>query len=199
MRAEVCALSVVAYGVSIPPPQFQTTPPQPTPPLHHFNICQCQEHWKKPTSLLYEGMNFLRNLWGNFLVSDIHIRCKGKLFINVTTFDEKTGNVESKFMSKFGTARGTQHATPIAPSPSPLYSGAHLWSFYYPQPIPILNLDSRAHLIELLLGAKAIPGFTLVDDVYHAVESCGSKMILDGAFTHMAPPLASNTGERTSL
>ena len=71
-------------------------------------------------------------------------------------------------------------------------------TFIIPNPIPILNLDSRAHLIELLLGAKAIPGFTLVDDVYHAVESCGSK-ILDGAFTHMAPPLASNTGERTSL
>ena len=69
-------------------------------------------------------------------------------------------------------------------------------AFIIPNPIPIRNLESRAHLIELLLGAKAIPGFTLVDDVYHAVESCGSK-ILDGAFTHMAPPLASNTGERT--
>lgn len=159
MRAEVCALSVVAYGVSVPPPPFQTTPPQPTPPLHHSTICQCQEHWKKPTSLLYEGMNFLRNLWGNFLVSDIHIRCKGKLFINVTTFDEKTGNVESKFMSKFGTARGTQHATPIAPSPSPLYSGAHLWSFYYPQPHPNPQPRLPRPLDRALVGRQSYPWF----------------------------------------
>ena len=47
-------------------------------------------------------MAFLRQLWGNFLDDDIHERCQDKLFINVTTLDDATGQVQSRFMSKFG-------------------------------------------------------------------------------------------------